>query len=65
MALLVCVLGMTLTSCGGGSAGGGGGNGDTQAGTYTITVIGNFSSGSANLTRTAKLTFVEAPPLVR
>lgn len=65
MALLVCVLGMPLTSCGGGSAGGGGGNGGTQAGTYTITVIGNFSSGSTNLTRTAKLTLVEAPPLVR
>jgi hypothetical protein len=56
VALLVC-LGMTLTSCGGGSAGGGGGgNGGTQAGTYTITVTGNFASGSTNMTNTAKLT---------
>ena len=57
VALLVC-LGMTLTSCGGGSAGGGGGNGGSQAGTYTITVTGNFTSGSTNLTNTAKLTLV-------
>jgi hypothetical protein len=57
LAMLVC-LGMTLTSCGGGSAGGGGGNGGTQAGTYTITVTGNFASGSSTLTNTARLTLV-------
>jgi hypothetical protein len=59
LALLVC-LGMTLTSCGGGSSsgGGGGGGGGTQAGTYTITVTGDFTSGSTNLTHTTKLTLV-------
>jgi hypothetical protein len=55
LAVLVC-LGMTLTSCGGGSGGGGGTN--PQAGTYTITVTGNFSSGSTTLTHAAKLTLV-------
>jgi hypothetical protein len=56
LALLVC-LGMTLASCGGGSSSGGGGGG-TQAGTYAITVTGNFSSGSTNLTHATKLTLV-------
>jgi hypothetical protein len=55
LAVLVC-LGMTLTSCGGGSGGGGGTN--PQAGTYTITVTGNFSSGSTTLTHAAKVTLV-------
>ena len=55
LAVLAC-LGMTLTSCGGGSGGGGGIN--PQAGTYTITVTGNFSSGSTTLTHAAKLTLV-------
>jgi hypothetical protein len=59
LALLVC-LGMTLASCGGGSSsgGGGGGGGGTQAGTYAITVTGNFTSGSTNLTHATKLTLV-------
>jgi hypothetical protein len=59
LALLVC-LGMTLASCGGGSSSGGGGEGGggTQAGTYAITVTGNFTSGSTNLTHATKLTLV-------
>jgi hypothetical protein len=56
LAVVVC-LGMTLTSCGGGS-GGGGGSVNPQAGTYTVTVTGNFSSGSTTLTHAAKLTLV-------
>jgi hypothetical protein len=57
LAVLVC-LGMTLTSCGGGRNTGGGGGGGTQAGTYTVTVTGVFSSASTMLTRSAKLTLV-------
>jgi hypothetical protein len=48
---------MALTSCGGGS-GSGGSNANPQAGTYTITVTGSFTSGSANLTHATKLTLV-------
>ena len=54
--VLVC-LGMTLTACGGGSGGSGGSTG-TQAGTYTITTFGSFTSGSTTLTHTTKLTMV-------
>jgi len=50
-------LGMTLTSCGGGSGSGGGGT-NPQAGTYTISVTGNFTTGSTTLTHAAKLTLV-------
>ena len=50
-------LGMTLTSCGAGSGGGGGGS-SPLAGTYTVTVTGNFSSGVTSLTHAAKLTLV-------
>jgi hypothetical protein len=50
-------LGLTLTSCGGGSGSGGGGT-NPQAGTYTVTVTGNFTSGSTALTHAAKLTLV-------
>jgi FG-GAP-like repeat/Abnormal spindle-like microcephaly-assoc'd, ASPM-SPD-2-Hydin len=50
-------LGLTLTSCGGGSGSGGGGT-NPQAGTYTVTVTGNFTSGSTTLTHAAKLTLV-------
>jgi hypothetical protein len=57
LAVLVC-LGMTLTSCGGGRNTGGGGCGGTQAGTYTVTVTGVFSSASTTLTRSTKLTLV-------
>jgi hypothetical protein len=56
LAVLVC-LGMTLTSCGGGSGGSGGSTG-TQAGTYSITVSGSFTSGSATVTHATKLTLV-------
>lgn len=49
-------LGLTLTSCGGGSGSGGGTN--PQAGTYIISVTGNFTSGSTTLTHAAKLTLV-------
>jgi hypothetical protein len=49
-------LGMTLTSCGAGSGGGGGTS--PQAETYTVTVAGNFTSGSTTLTHAAKLTLV-------
>jgi HYDIN/CFA65/VesB family protein/centrosomal CEP192-like protein/galactose oxidase-like protein len=55
LAVVVC-LGMTLTSCGGGS--GGGGSANPQGGTYTVTVTGNFTSGSTTLTHAAKLTLV-------
>ena len=50
-------LGLTLTSCGGGSGSGGGGT-NPQAGTYTINVTGNFTTGSTTLTHAAKLTLV-------
>jgi hypothetical protein len=50
-------LGMTLTSCGGGSSSSGGGA-NPQAGTYTINVTGNFTTGSTTLTHAAKLTLV-------
>jgi FG-GAP-like repeat/Abnormal spindle-like microcephaly-assoc'd, ASPM-SPD-2-Hydin len=50
-------LGLTLTSCGGGSGSSGGGT-NPQAGTYTINVTGNFTTGSTTLTHTAKLTLV-------
>jgi Abnormal spindle-like microcephaly-assoc'd, ASPM-SPD-2-Hydin len=50
-------LGLTLTSCGGGSGSSGGGA-NPQAGTYTVTVTGNFTSGATTLTHAAKLTLV-------
>jgi FG-GAP-like repeat/Abnormal spindle-like microcephaly-assoc'd, ASPM-SPD-2-Hydin/FG-GAP repeat len=50
-------LGVTLTSCGGGSGSGGGGT-NPQAGTYTVTVTGNFTSGATTLNHSTKLTLV-------
>ena len=50
-------LGMTLSSCGGGSGSGGGGT-NPQAGTYTVTVTGNFTPGSTTLTHATKWTLV-------
>jgi hypothetical protein len=50
-------LGLTLMSCGGGSGSGGGGA-NPQAGTYTVTVTGNFTSGSTTLNHSTKLTLV-------
>ena len=69
LGLLACGA-ITLTSCGGGAANGSssssgssgsGGTGavsGTQAGTYTITVTGNFTSGATNLSHATKLTLV-------
>ena len=52
---LLCLLliGVTMSACGGGGSGGA-----TSAGTYKLTVTGNFISGSATLTHTANLTLV-------
>jgi uncharacterized repeat protein (TIGR03803 family) len=50
---------MTLTSCSGGSgSSASGGSPGTQAGTYTIAVSGNFSSGSTTLTHSTQLKLV-------
>ncbi len=46
---------MTFSSCGGGGSQGGGG---TPAGSYTLTVTGTFSSGSASLSHATNLTLV-------
>jgi hypothetical protein len=50
-------LGLTLTSCGGGSGSSGGGT-NPQAGTYTVTVTGSFTSGATTLNHSTKLTLV-------
>jgi hypothetical protein len=55
VALLAC-LALSLTSCGGGSSGSGASG--TQPGSYTITVTGNFTGGSTNLSHSTKLTLV-------
>jgi len=54
--VLVCLLcvGLIIPSCGGGSSNSGGGG----AGTYNLTVTGNFTSGSTTLTHTTKLTLI-------
>ena len=56
---LACVffIVMMLSACGGSSMGGSGG-GATPAGTYNLTVVGTFTSGSANLVHSTKLTLV-------
>jgi hypothetical protein len=54
---LIC-FGLTMTSCGGSSSNGGGGSAGTQAGSYTITVTGSFTSGSTTLTHSTKLTLI-------
>jgi hypothetical protein len=56
IASLACVA-LTLTSCGGGSSSGGGTTG-TQPGSYAITFIGTFATGSTNLSHTTKVTLV-------
>jgi hypothetical protein len=55
---LICLLsvGIIMTACGGGSSSSTGGG--TQAGTYTVTVTGNYTSGSTTLTHDTKLTLV-------
>jgi FG-GAP-like repeat len=52
--LFLCLLSVAVTwsACGGGSSS------STSAGTYTITVIGNYTSGSITLTHTTKLTLI-------
>jgi hypothetical protein len=60
-AIFSCVLFalMTLSACGGGnSMGSSGGGSATPAGSYNLTVVGTFSSGSANLVHSTKLTLV-------
>jgi hypothetical protein len=52
----VLLLVMMWSACGGGSGSSGGGG--TPTGTYTLTVTGTYSSGSANLAHSAKLTLV-------
>jgi len=52
---LLCLLliGVTMSACGGGGSGGA-----TSAGTYKLTVTGNFISGSTTLTHSANLTLI-------
>lgn len=56
---LLCVLITSImwSGCGGGTSMGNGG-GVTPAGTYNLTVVGTFTSGSANLAHSSKLTLV-------
>jgi hypothetical protein len=56
---LLCLLSavMVIPACGGGSSNNGNGSG-TIPGTYILTLTGSFTSGSTNLTHTAKLTLV-------
>jgi hypothetical protein len=49
---------MTMSACGGGNGMGGSGGSATPAGTYNLTVAGTFTSGSANLVHSTKLTLV-------
>ncbi|MGB0011962.1 MAG: hypothetical protein WBQ03_10175 [Candidatus Sulfotelmatobacter sp.] len=49
---------LNITACGGGSSGGGTGTGGIPTGTYSLNVVGNFTSGSMTLTQTMKLTLV-------
>ena len=48
---------MMWSACGGGGSGGSSG-GATPAGTYNLTVVGTFASGTANLVHSAKFTLV-------
>jgi uncharacterized repeat protein (TIGR03803 family) len=60
-AIFSCVLFglMTLSACGGGnSMGSSAGGSATPAGSYNLTVVGTFSSGSANLVHSTKLMLV-------
>ena len=57
--ILLCLLAMLMMpACGGSSGSSSGNGGGTPAGTYNLTVTGNFTSGSTTLTRTTKLTLV-------
>jgi hypothetical protein len=55
--LYVLITLMTWSGCGGGSSMGNGGAA-TPAGTYHVTVVGTFTSGSANLVHSSKLILV-------
>jgi uncharacterized repeat protein (TIGR03803 family) len=59
-AIFLCMLFllMTMSACGGGNGMGGSGGSATPAGTYNLTVAGTFTSGSANLVHSTKLTLV-------
>jgi FG-GAP-like repeat/Cep192 domain 4 len=52
----LCLFSLAITwpACGGGSSGSGG----TPSGTYTVSVTGTFTSGSATLNHTTKLTLI-------
>lgn len=60
--VLLCLISgiVTWTACGGGGMGSNSNSGGatTPAGNYNLTVVGTFSSGSANLVHSAKLTLV-------
>jgi large repetitive protein len=55
--LCLFCFGIVTSACGGGSSSNSGGGG-TQAGSYTLTVTGTFTSGSTTLSQTTKLTLV-------
>jgi Bacterial Ig-like domain (group 3)/FG-GAP-like repeat/Abnormal spindle-like microcephaly-assoc'd, ASPM-SPD-2-Hydin len=55
--LLLLLCGISMPACGGGSNANSGG-GQTPAGSYALTVTGTFTSGSARLTHTTKLTLI-------
>jgi hypothetical protein len=57
--VFLAVVSLGTIGCGGSGGGNtGGGGGGTPANTYTLTVTGNFASGTANLTHTTSLTMV-------
>jgi hypothetical protein len=59
--MLLCVVLATgmWTACGGGGMGSGSNSGaTTPAGSYNLTVVGTFSSGSANLVHSTKLSLI-------
>jgi len=58
MLLTLLAAAITMVACGAGNSSSGGGGGGTPAGTYTLTVTGGFSKGSATLTHSTKLTLV-------
>jgi hypothetical protein len=55
--LCVLMTSMMWSGCGGGSSMGNGGAA-TPAGTYNLTVVGTFTSGSVNLVHSSKLTLI-------
>ncbi len=57
LSLCLISLGLGMSACGGGGSSGGGGTG-TPAGTYTLTVTGAYTAGSATLKHTTPVTLV-------